>query len=307
MKIQIVVAVGIALIVNACAVDSKPVENAGAIPQNDAKTFDEYWNKGEAEIASYTLKQARYGEVHEGTAVMVFVTEPFRVDKQVKSDNSNDPAAVPILKLNSLKKWTTGVYDYSAMTSVFSRTELDKAQHALKVTTTVQDWCGHAFSQINQRDGVYKLQYNSYFESEGDAKQDVPLTWLEDEVWTILRIDPSKLPTGDITMIPGSVYARLMHQPMTGIKAVAKMELPAKAGGESFYEINYPTKGRTVRIYFKNTFPYTIESWEEEYVSGWGSGASKLKTTATLKKRIMSDYWNHNSLADQSLRKELGL
>ena len=307
MKIQVIVAVSIALVVNACVVDSETPQYGGAIPKSDMKAFNDYWNKGQAEIASYTLKQARYGEVHEGTAVMVFVTEPFRVDKQVKSDDSNDPAAVPVLKLNSLKKWPTGIYDYSAMTSVFSRTELDKAQHALKVTTTVQDWCGHAFSQINQRDGVYKLQYNSYFESEGDVKKEVPVTWLEDEIWTILRIDPSKLPTGDITMIPGSVYARMMHQPMTGEKAVARLDYPAALDGEAVYEVNYPAKDRTLRIYFKSRFPYTIEKWEEEYVSGWGSKASKLTTTATLKKRIMNDYWNHNSLADEALRKELGL
>ena len=34
----------------------------------------EYWYAGEAEITSYELNQARYGEIHKGKAVTVFVT-----------------------------------------------------------------------------------------------------------------------------------------------------------------------------------------------------------------------------------------
>ena len=36
-----------------------------------------YWYNSEAEITSYNLKQARYGEIHEGKAALIFVTEPF--------------------------------------------------------------------------------------------------------------------------------------------------------------------------------------------------------------------------------------
>ncbi|MEM6726422.1 MAG: septum formation inhibitor Maf, partial [Bacteroidota bacterium] len=38
-------------------------------PMND--TFKQYWYNGEAELSSYSLQQARYGEIHEGEAVMV--------------------------------------------------------------------------------------------------------------------------------------------------------------------------------------------------------------------------------------------
>ena len=48
--------------------------------------FDKYWNSGLAELARYELQQARYGAVHRGEMIAIFVTEPFRTDKQVKSE-----------------------------------------------------------------------------------------------------------------------------------------------------------------------------------------------------------------------------
>ena len=76
----------------------------------EAGDFDAYWYQGKAEITSYRLEQARYGEIHPGHAVLVFVTEDFSRTKQVKLDNpraaGND--AVKILKLNATKKFNTG-------------------------------------------------------------------------------------------------------------------------------------------------------------------------------------------------------
>lgn len=39
--------------------------------------FKDYWYAGKAEITSYKLEQARYGELRDGKAVLVYVTEPF--------------------------------------------------------------------------------------------------------------------------------------------------------------------------------------------------------------------------------------
>ena len=51
----------------------KPLEES----RNLSQEFKDYWYAGTAEITSYNLKQARYGEIHQGTAVTVFVTEDF--------------------------------------------------------------------------------------------------------------------------------------------------------------------------------------------------------------------------------------
>ena len=61
-----------------------------------------YWFGGNAEITSYSLKQARYGEIHTGTAVFVFVTEPFSQSLGTKSDTPRKDN-VQVLKLNHSK------------------------------------------------------------------------------------------------------------------------------------------------------------------------------------------------------------
>ena len=46
--------------------------------------FGSYWYQGKAEINTYALAQFRYGEKREAEAVLIFVTEDFSREKQVK-------------------------------------------------------------------------------------------------------------------------------------------------------------------------------------------------------------------------------
>jgi hypothetical protein len=103
--------------------------------------FNDYWYQGKAEITAYAVEQERYGEIRKAEQVNIFVTEDFSARKQVKLD---DPAAagadrVPVLKLNTVRRYHTGIYDYSMMQSVFTPVSGDKT---LKTTCSVQDWCG---------------------------------------------------------------------------------------------------------------------------------------------------------------------
>ena len=113
------------------------------------KRFKDYWYQGLAEITAYRLEQARYGEIRQGHASLVFVTEPFSKRKQVKLDNPsaarNDQ--IPILKLNLTKKFKTGIYPYSMMSSTFTPVQAAPNAHALKITGTSQEWCGQTFMQ----------------------------------------------------------------------------------------------------------------------------------------------------------------
>ena len=65
-------------------------------PTKKHPKFSEYWYAGKAEITSYKLTQNRYGELHQGTAVNIFVTEDFLPEKQVKADNQNKKN-IPVL------------------------------------------------------------------------------------------------------------------------------------------------------------------------------------------------------------------
>ena len=270
--------------------------------------FGSYWYQGQAEITSYDLEQARYGEVHPGQAVLIFVTEDFSASKHVKLDNPRSAGddRVPVLKLNLTKKFDTGVYPYSMMTSVFTPVGGGEGQ-PLKITTSSQEWCGHTFAQLDRIDGGYRVREHSYFESEGDRDLELDVARTEDGLWTLLRIDPEQLPTGSFTLIPGSMFQRLRHQPWVPRRVEASLSPHPSNPALRVYTLTYPELGRTLAIHFEAAFPHTIEGWEESYRSGWGSGARVLTTRATKTARKMLDYWNRHDLDDAPLRSELGL
>ncbi|MEM8605450.1 MAG: septum formation inhibitor Maf, partial [Cyanobacteria bacterium P01_H01_bin.121] len=271
--------------------------------------FGRYWNQGLAEITSYQLEQARYGEIRQGTASLVYVTEPFSASKQVKLDR---PAAsppgddVPVLKLNMTKKFNTGIYPYSMMQSTFAPVDIDQYPHALKITTSSQDWCGQTFMQVNNRPEGYGVEVRSYFEDEGDEDITLTKTWLEDELWNRLRINPDTLPTGEISVIPSTFFTRLRHTPFEPMQAIATLTEAATEPDLKTYTLDYPDQSRTLSIQFSASFPYTIQGWEETYPSGFGQ-PQLLTTKATMINRILNPYWQHNRNSDSGLRQELGL
>jgi hypothetical protein len=271
-----------------------------------AGEFGDYWHRGEAEITSYDLEQARYGEIHAGHAVLIFVTEDFSRSKHVKLDHPDAAGddAVKVLKLNFTKKFDTGVYPYSMMTSVFTPVELAMGQPTLKITTSSQEWCGHTFTQLDLRGEGYEAALRSYFESEGDRTLALEGAAAEDEIWNRIRLAPATLPVGKVRLIPGTMYQRLSHEAWRVQDAVGTLE---EESGLRTYTLDYPELGRTLKIRFREAFPHEIESWEETHRSGFGAGARVLTTKGTLRKRILLPYWRHNRVEDAPWREALGL
>ncbi|MEM1000148.1 MAG: hypothetical protein AAGN35_24045 [Bacteroidota bacterium] len=282
------------------------VVNENATPYVPDNRFNEYWYAGKAELNSYELQQARYGEVHSGEAVLIFVTENFSLRELTKGDGLGG-TQIPILKVNFDKKFITGIYPYSMIMTVATPVDMNRYPRALKVATSSQEWCGHTYTQLNLRGNKYEFAEHSYFPGEGDQEMDLPAITTEDELWTRIRIAPDQLPTGEIELLPATFYARLKHRAVQPKKAVAKLGEASDGTGNSVYTIDYADGSRSLKIYFEPEFPYTIEGWEETYSSGWGAGAQKLTTRASRKKTMKLDYWNRNSNSDRALRKELGL
>lgn len=272
----------------------------------ESKEFREYWYQGKAELASYKLQQSRYGEIHDGEAVLIFVTEPFSKSKQVKKDNpSNDNDTESVLKLNFTKKFQTGIYPYSMMTSVFTPVSLE---HTIKTTTTSQEWCGHTYTQLNLKGKHYDYKQFSYFESEGDEERKIETATLEDELWNMIRIDPKRLPEGTVKIIPGAMTARLTHIPQKVVEAqitLSTVTNNAFGGGKiNAYSVTYPSLNRNLVIYFEKAFPHRVLGWEETYQ---GIGGQVLTTTGKLKKTIQLDYWNKHNKKDEQLLRLLDL
>ncbi len=261
--------------------------------------FKDYWYSGKAEITTYQLSQVRYGELREGTAVKIFVTEDFLPDVQVKA-NEYSKNNIPVLKLNSTKKFITGIYPYSIMNSTFS--PLTTKQHPLKISTSSQEWCGQVYMQLNNFE-KYKITSHSYFEGEADQNLTLEKELLENELWNLIRINPEELPTGDFMMIPSFEYIRLNHKKIKPYKANASI---TKGNSLHVYSINYPDLPRQLTIYFTSSFPYEIEKWEESSFTD-PNDTLGLKTVATKIKKIRTNYWAQNSNEDKLLRDSMGL
>ena len=280
------------------------VTNPAAAPTGgfDPERFGGYWYQGKAELTRYALDQARYGETHRGEAVLIFVTEPFLPDRQVKLERGDPSKGVSVLKLNSVKKFFTGIYPYSLMTSTFTPVDF-RASATLKVASSSQEWCGMTFTQLNRRGPRQEGLLRSYFETEGDRAFGFPAAWLEDEIWTRIRLAPETLPTGAISIVPGLQSARLLHKPVRPEKARASVRAE---GNESVYALEYDGIPRKLVIRFETAFPYRIRSWEETTPGGF-EGSTPLTTRATATKSLLLDYWNRHGNADAHFRKELGL
>ena len=69
----------------------------------------------------YDLVFPRYGQPRHGVAVTIFVTETFSNTLRVKADPGKHPSSdrFPVMKLNLVEDFQTGIYDYNLMTSTF--------------------------------------------------------------------------------------------------------------------------------------------------------------------------------------------
>ncbi len=280
---------------------TEPMTHGQATLSNDS-LFNAYWFGDQAEIRTYDLTQARYGELHQGKATVIFVAQTFSKKKGVKPDrHKNTKDHIPVLKMNLLKKFGTGIYPYSMMLSTF--TPLQKAKGMIKATASGQEWCGQIFSQMNQRNNHYDVVSYSYFEEEGDRQFTLPSIVTEDEIWSRIRMDYKSLPQGDIDIIPGLYYTRLEQHTFEPEKATTSLTIGTD---ESIYTINYHQRNRTLAITFESVFPYEIIKWEETYADK-RAPTKRLTTTAVLDKSKNIDYWNYNAEKYKSIRKELGV
>ncbi len=289
---------------NACSKSSKTEASDSATANFSGRIlsaeFKNYWFQGQAELNVYAVEQERYGEIREAQQVMIFVTEDFSKSKQVKLDNPGLAGAdrLPVLKLNAIRRFHTGIYDYSLMESVFSPLN---GSPAVKNTVSIQDWCGHVFAQFNYTGKAYRTKMFSYFEAEGDLDtviQNADL--LESDFWTRLRLNPELIKTGRYRLIPSAFFARLRHKSLRAEPADVYFEQPGGNPNLQTLVIKYPDLDRVVEIQFEPLFPFKIVGWEERH-------SGKMISRGMLQKTIKTAYWNQNQTEDRTLRDSLFL
>ncbi len=268
--------------------------------------FKKYWYAGKAEISGYSLLQARYGEIREGTAVLVFVTEDFSKSKQVKLDNPTKEGsdAVNILKFNFTKDFNTGINPYSMMLSAFTPVHRTDELPTLKINASVQEWGGQSFVQANWNADGYALKQYSYYEKEGDRDFQLGKIMLEDELWNLIRLSPENLPSGEMQMLPSLFYLRLLHKEVKPYKATLT---PGEWEGMRTFKVSYPELDRSLMFIYESEFPYKILLWEETYRDGEKPDSPKLTSRGAHKKTIQTDYRNLNQKIHESWRDSLGI
>lgn len=294
MKLTIFV---ISILLWSCQTNSNPQNNTDSKSEKDysyldlSDQFKNHWFDGKAEVASYDLTQMRYGEAREGSAVLIFVKEPFLPKTQVKANNAS-AKTVDVMKLNYTKKFNTGIYPYSIMQSVFS--PLTTQPHALKVTATIQEWCGQTYMQLNNRN-QFDIKLHSYFEGEADQDFKIDKNLLENELWTKLRVNPKNIPTGQLKVIPDFSYFRLQHKDVKAYDA----QINQVTNKDTLLTIlGYQNIKRTLKVYQNSKFPYIILKWQE---------IENDTTEAILNKSMRIDYWTKNANQYQFLRDSLNL
>lgn len=293
------------LMIVSCQEPAQKAASGGNSPKtvefkySPSQEYKDYWFNGTAEISSYELSQARYGQLRDGQSVMVFVTEPFSVSSNTKADNptSEDPT---VLKLNFTKNFNTGIYPYSMMNSSFF--PFEDGQQSLKVATSVQEWCGQVYMELKNKQ-QFEIDIDSYFEGESQADLKLEKTLLEDDLWSMIRLQPDNLPQGEITAVPGFFYLRLKHVPTKAYSASGSL---TQTDSISSYAINYPELKRSLTINYETAFPHKILGWTEKYPKSY-RGNELIQTKGRLKKTIRSDYWRRNSNKDAVLRDSLAL
>src|SRR5512141_579993 len=118
---------------------------ASSAPRSFGDEFWKRWGDGKGELSGYDLVFPRYGQLRKGIAVTVFVTETFSNSLRVKSDPGKHPASdeFPVIKLNLVEDFATGIYDYNLLTSTFvalAPVNDRPAGSATKIAFSSQEW-----------------------------------------------------------------------------------------------------------------------------------------------------------------------
>ena len=276
-----------------------------------ADDFWSRWGDGKAELNGYSLKQPRYGEVRDGTAVLVFVTEDFSDALRVKADPGKHPASdvFPVMKLNFVRDFQTGIYDYNVMTSTFVRTDGSPPFSPVKISFSSQEWCGHVYQQWLARGDKLVGVSHSYFDGEADATSQLPIPAtgiFEDALPILVRgLRGDLLAAGEsrtVPFLPSTLRARFGHKAQawgeaTLSRAKEAKEVTSALGRVRAFTITVAEKGG-------DSTTFTVEAEAPHRLLGWQSSsgeAGHLLGSARL------PYWQMNQPGGEQALRQLGL
>jgi hypothetical protein len=253
--------------------------------------------------------QPRYGEPRTGSAVYIYVTEDFSEGARVKADPGKHPPAdvYPVLKLNAVRDFQTGIYDYNVMTSVFAR--VAPGWPLAKASFSSQEWCGHVYHQLLPRRGRVQGVLHSYVDGEADGAEDLPHPEggvFEDALPIVVRgwqgnlVEPGARRT--VPFLPSLLRARLGHTPLAWSSATVERSASASpvrvpAGTIAAYTWTVrPEKGPALTYHVEAAPPFRLVQW---------SGADGEQGALVATERL--PYWKLNGAGGESYLARFGL
>jgi hypothetical protein len=257
-----------------------------------------------------------------GAGVAIYVTEPFSRSRHVKLDDpaKADPADVlDVLKLNLVRSFQTGIYDYHTMVSLFVRAA-DFAP--VKVTFTSAEWCGQVYEQLDLVDTRLTARYASYFEGESESQTlDVPAGLVtEDDLFVLLRgLRGAYLAPGASRKVPfvaSPFVRRLAHRPLAIGEATIErrvepetVTVPAGTFVSDVFVVS-TSDGREGRFWIEQPAPRRVVRWRWSRVADasptdrpglGGTDAGELAGSTR------EPYWKEHDPGDEALLERLGL
>lgn len=278
--------------------------------------FWAHWGDGRAEVCTYDLEFPRYGEMRTGTAVAVFVTETFSDEARVKADPGRHPASdeFPVIKLNLIQDFPTGLYDYNLMTSAFwglVPRDGRPAGSPAKVTFSSQEWCGNVFHELIPRGNLVRSVSHSYFDGEGDRDDSVRYpadSLLEDGVFLWARgLAAPAMKAGDsgsVDLLRSTEVVRMRHVPLVWERATlsrsagtTQVEVPAGA-------FRVETRVVDVTGDLPRTWTFLVEADAPHRIVQW-SRSDGYRGQLVASERL--PYWQMHDAASESQLSRIGL
>lgn len=292
---------------------SPPADRAALLPAPTAEqsnTFWSHWGDGRAELSAYRLMQPRYGSARPGTAVLIYVTEDFSDSLRVKADPGKHAASdvYPVMKLNAIRDFQTGIYDYNVMTSVFAR--VAPGFPVAKVSFSSQEWCGHVWHQLLPRGGQVAGISHSYFDGEADGSEKLanPAEGVMEDALPILVREAlgAFVPAGGsktVPFLPSLLRSRLEHKALAWGKATISAEAApvTVAVPAGRFDVRRWTVARADG---PPVLTYDVEVAAPHRLVGWAS-ADGEKAELLGSDRLA--YWKMNGPGGEQALEKLGL
>ena len=242
-----------------------------------------YWGDGKAEFDIYDAQLVREGAPRPCEVLHILVREPFDPKQLVKSDKTNQPDAVSVLKLNQILHVPTGLFVYQQMYSSFWR--VDNAQ-LLKFSFTSNDSIGNTYKEARREGSGLSYEYRTYSDGMAGGKDNVTLpangVFYDELPWLVRTIDFQKPSTPFEVQLTGSVI---------NSKKDSFVFKPAKISfktTEREIDVAVEHAGGSDHFILDRDFPNLLRQWN-------AADGSRLK----MKRSLKVAYWNYNKPGDR--------